>query len=109
VDGARLYALAADGTLLCLETATGKRIWGMNLMEKFGGRVPTWGISESPLVEGDRVIVTPGGRGASVVALEKRKGDVLWQSQSDRAAILADRLRCRRISCWWCYRRGRSG
>ena len=49
VDGARLYALAADGTLLCLNTATGQRVWGMNLVDEFGGRVPTWGISESPL------------------------------------------------------------
>jgi outer membrane protein assembly factor BamB len=85
VDGNRLYALAADGTLLCLDTATGQRVWGMNLMDRFGGRVPTWGISESPLIDGDRVIVTPGGPGASVVALEKAKGDLLWKSQSDPA------------------------
>ena len=57
----------------------------MNLMDKFGGRVPTWGISESPLVDGDRVIVTPGGPGASVVALEKTEGALLWKSQSDPA------------------------
>jgi outer membrane protein assembly factor BamB len=83
IDATRLYALAADGTLLCLDTATGKRIWGMNIVEKFGGHVPTWGISESPLVDGDRVIVTPGGPGASVVALDKDTAKVLWQSQSD--------------------------
>jgi len=84
-DGARLYALAADGTLVCLDAASGQRIWGVNLIDKFGGRVPTWGISESPLIDGDRVIVTPGGPGASVVALEKLKGDLLWKSQSDSA------------------------
>ena len=70
VEGNRLYALAADGTLLCLDAANGARVWGMNIEEKFGGHVPTWGISESPLLEGDRVIVTPGGPGASVVALD---------------------------------------
>jgi outer membrane protein assembly factor BamB len=85
VDGARLYALAADGTLLCLETATGHRVWGMNIVEKFGGQVPHWGISESPLLDGDHVIVTPGGSGASVVALDKTKGDLVWKSQSDPA------------------------
>ena len=85
IDGDRLYALAADGTLVCLRAATGERIWGANLMERFGGRVPTWGISESPLIDGDRVIVTPGGPGASVVALEKLKGNLLWKSQSDSA------------------------
>jgi outer membrane protein assembly factor BamB len=84
-DATRLYALAADGTLLCLDTATGKRIWGMNIVEKFGGHVPTWGISESPLVDGDRVIVTPGGPDASVVALDKDTAKVLWQSQNDPA------------------------
>jgi outer membrane protein assembly factor BamB len=84
-DGDRLYALAADGTLLCLDATSGQRIWGVNLIDKFGGRVPTWGISESPLIDGDRVIVTPGGPGASVVALDKLKGDLLWKSQSDPA------------------------
>jgi outer membrane protein assembly factor BamB len=86
IDGARLYALAADGMLLCLETATGKRIWGMNIVDRFGGQVPPWGISESPLVDGDRVIVTPGGNGAAVVALNKNDGSLLWKSQSDSAA-----------------------
>ena len=85
IDGNRLYALAADGTLVCLDTATGERIWGMNIVERFGGHVPTWGISESPLLDGDRVIVTPGGPGASVVALDKIKGNLLWKSQSDPA------------------------
>ena len=85
IDGTRLYAMAADGTLLCLDTATGKRIWGMNVVEKFGGEVPNWGISESPLVDGDRVIVTPGGSGAAVVALAKNDGALIWKSQSDSA------------------------
>jgi len=85
IDGTRLYALAADGTLLCLDTATGERIWGMNILDRFGGHVPTWGISESPLLDGDRVIVTPGGPGASVVALDKIQGNLLWKSQSDPA------------------------
>jgi outer membrane protein assembly factor BamB len=85
IDGDRLYALAADGMLVCLETGNGKRIWGMNIVDRFHGRVLHWGISESPLVEGDRVIVTPGGSGAAVVALDKMTGKVLWQSQSDEA------------------------
>jgi len=85
VDGGRVYALAADGMLVCLETATGKTIWGYNIVDHFHGRVPHWGISESPLVEGNRVIVTPGGPGAAVVALDKMSGKVLWSSQSDPA------------------------
>ena len=86
IDGNRVYALAADGTLVCLEAETGKRVWGYRIGEKFGGSVPEWGYSESALIEGDRIIVTPGGRGASVVALNKATGDLLWKSQDDAAA-----------------------
>jgi outer membrane protein assembly factor BamB len=85
IDGARLYAMAADGTLVCLDTASGKQVWGMNVLERFGGRSPNWGITESPLIDGDRVIVTPGGPGASVVALAKATGELVWKSQSDPA------------------------
>ncbi len=86
IDGNRLYTLAADGTLVCLDTETGKRIWGVNIVQSFGGGVPRWGYSESPLVEGDRVIVAPGGRGAAVVALNKATGNLIWRSQDDAAA-----------------------
>lgn len=85
IDGDRLYALAADGTLVCLETATGKQVWSVNVVDRYRGQVLHWGISESPLVDGDRVIVMAGGRGASIVALDKRDGKLLWQSQSDQA------------------------
>ena len=86
VDGDRLYAVAADGTLACLDVATGKILWSLEFSRQFRGSVPQWGYSESPLVDGDRLIVTPGGRGASVVALNKKTGDVVWKSQSDPAA-----------------------
>jgi len=85
VDGDRVYALAADGMLVSVEAKTGKVIWQVNIVDQFHSRIPHWGISESPLVDGDRVIVTPGAKGASVVALDKITGKVLWQSQSDPA------------------------
>jgi outer membrane protein assembly factor BamB len=85
VDGDRIYALAADGMLVCLDTATGKRLWGFNMVDYFHGHVLHWGMSESPLVEGGRLVVTPGGRGAAVVALDKMTGKALWQSQDDQA------------------------
>src|ERR1035441_6792009 len=72
VDGNRLYAVAGDGTLVCLETDTGKRVWGTNFVADFSGREPHWGYSESPLVEGDRVIVTPRASGAAIVALNRK-------------------------------------
>jgi outer membrane protein assembly factor BamB len=85
IDEDRLYALASDGMLVCLEIGTGKRIWGYNIGQRFGGSVPKWGYTESPLIEGDRIFVTPGGRGASVVALNKATGDLIWKSQDDGA------------------------
>jgi hypothetical protein len=85
LDGDRLYALAADGTLVCLAQKTGKAFWTIDLMQRFGARIPHWGISESPLVDGNQLIVTPGGNGAGVVALDKKSGETIWKSQSDRA------------------------
>jgi outer membrane protein assembly factor BamB len=85
IDGGRLYAEAADGTLVALEVKTGGVVWKVNFEDKFGGSTPHWGYSESPLVDGDHLIVTPGGSGASVVALDKNTGNLVWKSQSDRA------------------------
>lgn len=94
IDGDRLYAMAADGTLVSLEAATGKVIWSQNVVQKYGGSIIPWGMSESPLIDGSRVIVTPGGRGASVVALNKADGTLVWKGGSDLAgyasAVAAD-------------------
>jgi outer membrane protein assembly factor BamB len=87
IDGDRLYAEAADGTLVCLEAATGKKIWSVNFVENFGGHIPHWGYSESPLVDGNNLIVTPGGSQATVAALDKATGKAVWKSaQGDGAA-----------------------
>jgi len=86
VDGDRLFAMAAEGTLVSLDARTGGMLWKMNVAEKFGGRVPNWGYSESPLVDGSNLIVTPGGPGAAIVALDKKTGNLVWRSQSDAAA-----------------------
>jgi outer membrane protein assembly factor BamB len=85
VDGERLYALGGGGDLACLDAKTGRLVWALNVLDKFGGENITWGISESPLVLGDRVLVNAGGPGASVVALNKKDGSLVWKSQSDRA------------------------
>src|ERR687889_790572 len=85
IDGDRVYALGGNGDLSALEARTGKIIWQMTVLQKFGGSNITWGISESPLVLGDKLLVNPGGPGASVVALNKKDGALIWKSQSDRA------------------------
>jgi outer membrane protein assembly factor BamB len=80
VDGSALYALGSDGDLVCLETDTGKVRWKKSLRTDFGGKPGTWAYSESPLVDGDLVVCTPGGTGATVVALNKKDGAVVWKS-----------------------------
>jgi prepilin-type processing-associated H-X9-DG protein len=80
VDGDRLYALGTEGDLLCLDTATGNVRWRRNLPDDFGGVVMSiWKYCESPLVDGDRVICTPGGPDAALVALDKRTGKLFWK------------------------------
>ena len=85
VDGDRLYALGANGDLSCLEVTTGRKAWSINLLKKYGTSNITWGISESPLVLGDRVLVNAGGLNSSIVALNKKDGSLIWKSQSDEA------------------------
>ncbi len=84
-DGESIYALGGSGDLSALDARTGKVIWTMNVLQKFGGSNITWGISESPLVVGDKLLVNAGGPGASIVALNKKDGSLIWKSQSDRA------------------------
>src|SRR5262245_12217234 len=85
VDGERLYTLSPDGMLACLDAASGKIVWSQNILQKFRGSVPSWGISESPLIDGERLIVMPGGRDGSLVALNKADGALVWKSGTDGA------------------------
>jgi outer membrane protein assembly factor BamB len=87
VDGEQLYALAENGELACLKATDGSIVWRRNILKDFGGRNPKWLISESPLVEANNVIVTPGGEGASIVALDKLTGKTVWKTNelSDEA------------------------
>ena len=80
VDGDRLYVEGANGDLSCLETATGKLIWQVNLAGDLGGGRPGWGYSESPLVLGELLIVTPGGKKGTLAALDRKTGEVKWRS-----------------------------
>lgn len=80
VDGNFLYALGSDGDLACLEIASGKIRWLKNLRKEFGGKPGEWAYAESPLVDGDAVVVTPGGAQATMAALNKKTGEVIWKS-----------------------------
>lgn len=88
VDDDRVYALTESGDLGCLRVRDGSPIWRRNILADFKGDNPNWLISESPLIDGDRLIVTPGGPGASIVALNKMTGTTIWTTKelSDGAA-----------------------
>jgi outer membrane protein assembly factor BamB len=96
VDGDRVYVLTENGDLVCLLFADGKVVWRRNILREFGGRNINWLVSESPLVDGNRVIVTPGGRGAGMAALDKMTGATVWVTKelSDEAgyasSVVAD-------------------
>lgn len=75
-----VYALGSDGDLAALEAASGRVLWRKNLRGDFGGKPGQWAYAESPLVDGDRLVVTPGGAQATLVALNKKTGDVLWKA-----------------------------
>jgi outer membrane protein assembly factor BamB len=85
VDDDRVYSLGGNGDLSCIDTKAGRIVWSINVLQKFGGKNPNWGISESPLIIGDKLLINPGGPGASVVALNKKDGSLIWKSESDEA------------------------
>ena len=85
VEGGVVYALNSDGSLVAARASSGERLWSTNLLTRFEARNISWGLSESPLIDGQRIIVNAGGDGASIVALDKSNGNVLWKSLSDEA------------------------
>ncbi len=80
VDGDVLYTLGVSGDLVCLETATGKERWHKNLLKDFGGKVGGWRYSESPLIDGDKLLCTPGGKTATLLALNKKTAETIWMA-----------------------------
>lgn len=81
-----VYVLGAHATLAAVDVETGKEIWRQDLKKTLGARPPTWGVSTSPLVEGDRLILDAGGRGGhSIVALDRATGKLVWHAESDKA------------------------
>ncbi|HYU97250.1 MAG TPA: PQQ-binding-like beta-propeller repeat protein [Pyrinomonadaceae bacterium] len=96
VDGDFVYVLGSDGDLACLEAKSGKIRWQKSIRKEFGGQPHDWAYAESPLVDGDVLVVTPGGAQATMVALNKKTGAVIWKSavpDGDPAGMR------RRLSC----------
>jgi outer membrane protein assembly factor BamB len=81
IDGERLYLISGYGRVACYNARTGERIWYVDTLEKFHGRNIRWGIAESLLIDGGKVVCTPGGKDATVVALDKMTGKTLWTTR----------------------------
>ena len=78
LDTERIYFVNPFGELFCLSRKTRKKVWNVNILEEYGGRVPNWAVSQSPLLHGKWVIVNPTGSKASVVALSRKSGKEVW-------------------------------
>jgi len=81
VDGESIYALGHYGDLVCFDIATGAERWRKSLTKDFSGTMPGWGYAEAPLVDGNKVVVTPGGSQGAIVALDKTSGAQLWRTK----------------------------
>lgn len=86
VDGDRLYTLGVTGILTCWEESTGKQLWQIDTLKQFNATNLMFGVSCSPLIEGKNVFVNVGGKGASIVALDKMTGKTAWQALDDKAS-----------------------
>jgi outer membrane protein assembly factor BamB len=80
-DGELVFAVSQWGEMVCLEAKSGKEVWRKDYTKDFGGECPFWGYAESPLIDGDKVVITPGGSHGAVVALNKKTGALIWQSK----------------------------
>ncbi|MBA4191166.1 MAG: polyvinylalcohol dehydrogenase [Planctomycetaceae bacterium] len=82
VSAGKVYALSSGGELACLDAKGGKVVWSKSFKKDFGGRMMSgWGYSETPLIDGDKLICTPGNDKAAVVALNKDTGKEIWKSE----------------------------
>lgn len=79
-SGDSVVAIGGKGGLICVSAATGQKKWSVELTE-LGGKIPNWGYSESPLIDGDRVLATPGGKQGTVAAFQLSDGKKVWQSE----------------------------
>ena len=81
VDGDRVYGIGRDGDLVCLDAKTGEMVWSKRFDKDFGGKMMSgWGYSECPLIDGDRLVCTPGAGNAMIAALDKKTGREIWRS-----------------------------
>ena len=86
IEGDSVYVQAASGPMKCLAAKTGAIVWQIDLLKEFGAKNNQWGVSASPVIAGNLLLVIPGAKNAGVAALHKETSDVLWKTGSDKAA-----------------------
>jgi outer membrane protein assembly factor BamB len=105
VDGDRVYAFHTEGTLVCFDTATGKERWRKDYLKEFGSQKYYWGLCDRPLVDGDKLICSPGGT-VAMLALDKKTGALLWKSDvrgraAHSAAVISEAAGVRQyVTCF---------
>ncbi len=85
IDGDAVFAQSVSGPLVCLSLAKGEPRWSVDILKTFGGKNISWGLSASPVVDGDRILAIPGGSEAAVVSLDKKTGKTVWKTGTDKA------------------------
>ncbi|MBL9133969.1 MAG: PQQ-like beta-propeller repeat protein [Verrucomicrobiaceae bacterium] len=80
VSGGKVFAMGGQGDIVCADAESGKKEWSTSLQKDLGGKTPGWGFTESPLVDGEIVLVTPGGPKGAIAALDVKNGKVKWQT-----------------------------
>jgi outer membrane protein assembly factor BamB len=89
IDNGKAYSLGSMGNLHCFDAATGDVVWKKSLNTEYDIQMPQWGVSASPLIDGDRIIMQIGGKNACVVALNKATGEEIWKALDDKAQYSA--------------------
>ena len=82
VNEGNVYVTSGMGAVSCFDAKTSDKNWEVNVLNTFGGKYPSWGIADSPLIYDNKLICTPGGDKATIVALDKRTGQTIWSSES---------------------------
>ena len=95
IAGDKVFALGSTGVLNCLDAGSGDVIWSRNILEDAGAENPVWGMTGSPLVDGGKVYVAPGGPEASVIAYAADSGRILWKKKGFTPPSRASTPSCR--------------
>lgn len=94
INDGRVYIVSGYGVVVCMEAATGKELWKVDLLTKYVGENTRWGLTENLLIVNNQLICTPGGKTANIVSLDKNTGNLLWKTagKGDRSAYCSPQL-----------------